>query len=125
MSEPTNLEPGDPISSPCICAGRLDPRSTATSAGVYLHHRHLKAIELLKEGDFRKMAQRLAVGQSYAADAHVNCYHLTALGPVLERYGNRGYRLAPLECSLYAGKVHLATHALGSGRWARRRSTTK
>ncbi|HKA49062.1 MAG TPA: SagB/ThcOx family dehydrogenase [Candidatus Dormibacteraeota bacterium] len=81
--------------------------------GVYMHHRHLGAIELLKKGDFRQVAQRLAVGQAYAADAHVNCYYLTALGPVLERYGNRGYRLAQLECSLYAGKLHLATHALG------------
>lgn len=81
--------------------------------GVYLHHRHLQAVELLKEGDFRQVAQRLAVGQAYAADAHVNCYYLTALGPVLERYGNRGYRLAQLECSLYAGKLHLASHALG------------
>lgn len=81
--------------------------------GVYLHHRHLQAVELLKEGDFRHVAQRLAVGQAYAADAHVNCYYLTALGPVLERYGNRGYRLAQLECSLYAGKLHLATHGVG------------
>ena len=81
--------------------------------GVYVHRRHLKAVELLKEGDFRQVAQRLAVGQAYAADAHVNCYYLTALGPVLERFGNRGYRLAQLECSLYAGKLHLATHAVG------------
>ncbi len=35
------------------------------------------------------------------------------LGPVLERYGNRGYRLAQLECSLSAGKLHLGAHALG------------
>jgi SagB-type dehydrogenase family enzyme len=81
--------------------------------GVYVHHRHLDAVELLKEGDFRQVAQRLAVDQAYAARAHVNCYYLTALGPVLERYGNRGYRLAQLECSLYAGRLHLATHALG------------
>jgi len=81
--------------------------------GVYVHHRDLRAIELLKEGDFRQVAQRLAVGQAYAGDAHVNCYYLTALAPVLERYGNRGYRLAQLECSLFAGKLHLATHAFG------------
>ena len=30
-------------------------------------------------------------------------------------YGNRGYRLAQLECSLAAGKLHLGTHALGLG----------
>src|SRR5262249_55757992 len=81
--------------------------------GVYLHHPQRHAIELLKEGDFRAEAKRLAVDQEYAGDAHVNCYYLTELGPVLERYGNRGYRLAQLECSLAAGRVHLAAHAMG------------
>jgi len=83
--------------------------------GVYVHHPHLGAVELLRAGSFRREAQRLAADQSYAADAHVNCYYLAALGPVLERYGNRGYRLAQLECSLHAGKLHVATHALGLG----------
>lgn len=81
--------------------------------GIYLHHPRRRAVELLKEGDFRRAAQRLAVEQEYAADAHVNSYYLTELDPVLERYGNRGYRLAQLECALYAGKLHLGTHALG------------
>jgi SagB-type dehydrogenase family enzyme len=83
--------------------------------GVYLHHPLRHAVELLKEGDFRQQAQRLAVQQGYAADAHVNAYYLTDLGPVLARYGNRGYRLAQLECSLFAGKLHLGTHTLGLG----------
>jgi SagB-type dehydrogenase family enzyme len=81
--------------------------------GIYLHHPQRQAVELLKEGDFRAQAQRLAFDQDYAGDAHVNCYYLTDLRPVLERYGNRGYRLAQLECSLAAGKVHLGSHALG------------
>lgn len=83
--------------------------------GVYLHHPLRNAVELLKEGDFRTQATRLAVNQGYAGDAHVNCYYLTDLAPVLERYGNRGYRLAQFECSLYAGKLHMGTHALGLG----------
>jgi SagB-type dehydrogenase family enzyme len=83
--------------------------------GVYLHHSQRGAVELLKEGSFRQQAERLAVRQGYAADAHVNCYYLTDLGPVLERYGNRGYRVAQLECSLSAGKLHLGTHMLGLG----------
>jgi SagB-type dehydrogenase family enzyme len=83
--------------------------------GVYRHHPRRGAIELLKEGSFRRQAQRLAVEQAYAADAHVNVYYLTDLNPVLERYGNRGYRLAQLECSLSAGKLHLGAHALGLG----------
>ena len=37
------------------------------------------AVELLREGNFRQQAQRLAVGQGYAADAHVNAYYLTDL----------------------------------------------
>ena len=39
----------------------------------------------------------------------------TDLDPVLARCGSRGYRLAQLECSLSAGKLHLGTHALGLG----------
>lgn len=83
--------------------------------GVYLHHARRGAVELLREGNFRQQAQRLAVNQGYTADAHVNAYYLTDLEPVLARYGNRGYRLAQLECSLFAGKLHLGTHTLGLG----------
>jgi SagB-type dehydrogenase family enzyme len=83
--------------------------------GVYLHRATENAIEPLREGDFRAQAAHLAFDQQYAADAHVNSYYLTALAPVLERYGNRGYRLAQLEAALYAGRLHLATHALGLG----------
>ncbi|MGH3490469.1 MAG: SagB family peptide dehydrogenase [Actinopolymorphaceae bacterium] len=96
--------------------------------GVYVHHPALGgpghlgehghggaagAVELLREGDFRQDAQRLAVGQWYPADAHVNAYYLTDLTPVLRSYGNRGYRLSQLECALSAGILHLGTHALG------------
>lgn len=83
--------------------------------GVYLHHPARRAVELLREGSFRAEASRLALGQEYPADAHVNAYYLTDLAPVLECYGNRGYRLAQLECSLHAGKLHLGTHTLGLG----------
>jgi SagB-type dehydrogenase family enzyme len=83
--------------------------------GVYVLHPDRRAIELLKAGDFRQQAQRLAVQQQYAAEAHVNLYCLTDLNLVLEHYGNRGYRLAQLEGALYASKLHLATHALGLG----------
>ena len=83
--------------------------------GVYRHHARRGLVEQTRTGNFRAKAQRLAVDQSYAADAHVNAYYLTNLDPVLERYGNRGYRLAQLEPAIYAGKLHLGTHALGLG----------
>jgi SagB-type dehydrogenase family enzyme len=83
--------------------------------GIYLHHPNLHAVELLREGLFRDQATRIAVEQEYAGAAHVNCYYLTDLAPVLEVYGNRGYRIAQLECAVYAGKLQLAAHALGLG----------
>jgi SagB-type dehydrogenase family enzyme len=81
--------------------------------GAYFHHPHLQAVELLNEGDFRRQAQRLATEQEYAGEAHVNSYYLTDLSPVLEQYGNRGYRAAQLECAICAGRLQLGTHALG------------
>ena len=45
----------------------------------------------------------------------MNLYYLAHLPSILERYGDRGYRLAQLEGALHAGKLHLGTHALGLG----------
>lgn len=83
--------------------------------GVYRVHPHRQAIELVRPGGFRREAQWLAVDQAYAGHAHVNSYYLADLGPVLEHYGNRGYRVAQLEAALYGSRLHLATHALGLG----------
>jgi SagB-type dehydrogenase family enzyme len=83
--------------------------------GVYRHQPGRHAVEQLKTGDFRQQAERLAVNQAYAGNAHVNAYYLTQLDDVMARYGNRGYRLAQLEPAIYAGKLHLGTHALGLG----------
>ncbi len=83
--------------------------------GVYRVHPSRGAIELVRAGTFRSQAQRLAVGQEAPGDAHVNSYYLTELDPVLERYGNRGYRVAQLEAALSGSRLHLGTHALGLG----------
>ncbi|MDQ6672836.1 MAG: SagB/ThcOx family dehydrogenase [Chloroflexota bacterium] len=83
--------------------------------GVYLHRAQESSIEPLAAGDMRAQAAHLAFDQQYAADAHVNSYYLTDLARVLERFGNRGYRLAQLEAALYAGRLHLAAHAVGLG----------
>ena len=82
--------------------------------GVYRVRRG-EGLDLVKPGMFRQEAQWLAVDQEYAADAHVNAYYLTELGPVLETFGNRGYRVAQLESAIFAGKLHLGTHVLGLG----------
>ncbi len=100
-----------PLHDQYLIVNRVD----GLDPGVYRLRRDRAAIELVKPGDFRRRAQRLAVDQAYAGDAHVNSYYLTDLGPVLERFGNRGYRAAQLEAALYAGRLHLGTPALGLG----------
>jgi SagB-type dehydrogenase family enzyme len=80
-------------------------------AGVYAFHRDLRALELLKEGDFRDEAGHLGLDQELPADASVNIYFLTDLRPVLERFGNRGYRAAQLDASITAGRLYLAAYA--------------
>jgi hypothetical protein len=69
----------------------------------------------LKEGGFRQQAGYLGLNQPMPADASVDIFFLTDLNPVLERFGNRGYRLAQLDASITAGKIYLAAYALRLG----------
>jgi SagB-type dehydrogenase family enzyme len=83
--------------------------------GAYAVHAKDGVLELLQSGDMRQAAIDLACDQGYAGAAHVNAYPMTALEPVLARFGNRGYRLAQLEAALFGAKLQLAAHALGLG----------
>lgn len=83
--------------------------------GIYRYHPSLTAVELVELGEFRAEAEHIAVNQEYCGNAHVNAYYLADLTRVLGHYGNRGYRAAQLESAIQAGKLHLATHALGLG----------
>ena len=80
-------------------------------SGAYFYDRERKALAQLAEGDFRREAGRLDLGQELAADASVNIYAICDLGPVLERLGNRGYRAAQFEGGVLGGKVYLAAYA--------------
>lgn len=81
------------------------------SPGAYVFDRDSHALELLKQGDFRREAGYLGLGQEIPADCSVNVFFLTNLNRVLERLGNRGYRAAQLEASITAGKLYLAAYA--------------
>ena len=83
--------------------------------GAYVYRRAERALELLRTGDLRRAAGRLALGQALAADAAVNVYSLTDLATVLARFGNRGYRAAQLEGGIAGGRLYLAAYALGFG----------
>jgi len=67
------------------------------------------------EGDFRQMAGHLGLNQALPADASVNVFFLSNLAPVLEMFGNRGYRAAHLDASITAGRLYLAAYAQGFG----------
>ena len=80
-------------------------------AGAYVFRRRERALELLKQGDFRRDAGYLGLGQEIPADASVNIYFLADLHRTLDRFGNRGYRAAQLEAAMMGGKIYLAAYA--------------
>jgi SagB-type dehydrogenase family enzyme len=83
--------------------------------GAYLLDQEQGALELLKPGSFRDQAGHLALDQDLGFDASVNLYFLTSLRDVFRRFGNRGYRAAQLEAAVRAGRIYLASYALGLG----------
>ena len=85
------------------------------SAGAYVFNRNSRAVQLLKEGEFRKEASHLGLGQEIPGDCSVNVFFLADLNRILRQWGNRGYRAAQLEASVMGGKLYLAAYALGLG----------
>jgi SagB-type dehydrogenase family enzyme len=83
--------------------------------GAYAYRRGERALELLVEGDLRRRAGRLALGQPLAADACANLYWLADLRAVGARLGDRGYRAAQLEGGVAGGRAYLASYAQGFG----------
>jgi SagB-type dehydrogenase family enzyme len=83
--------------------------------GTYAYDRRAHALLPLRCGAFRTDAAHLGLGQTLPAEAAVNVYWLADLDPVLERFGNRGYRAAQLEAAIEGGKTYLAAYALGLG----------
>ena len=86
--------------------------------GVYIYDRDRHQLGLLRpltEEQARERAYFLSLEQDLGGDAAVNVYFLTDLDPILDRIGDRGYRLAQLGAALVAGKQYLAAYALGLG----------
>ena len=79
--------------------------------GAYVLRRDQGALELLKEGEFRREAGYLGLTQDIPADCSVNIYFLADLNRALARFGNRGYRAAQLEAGIIGGKIYLAAYA--------------
>lgn len=79
--------------------------------GAYFFQRAQRVLELLKDGDFRREAGHLGLGQEIPEDCSVNIYFLADLDRALARFGNRGYRAAQLEAGIIGGKIYLAAYA--------------
>ncbi len=79
-------------------------------SGSYLYHPDRRALELLAQGDFRDKAGYLGLEQEIPADASVDVFLMADLDPILQRYGNRGYRMAQLEAGLIGGRLYLAAY---------------
>jgi SagB-type dehydrogenase family enzyme len=83
--------------------------------GTYYFHRDRRALETLREGDFRRRARDVCLEQDLGGDASATIFFLADLSRVLDRFGNRGYRIAQLEAGLIGGRMYLASYALGRG----------
>jgi SagB-type dehydrogenase family enzyme len=83
--------------------------------GAYFFRRDQNILELLREGVFRAEAHHLGLDQELPADACADIFFLADLKPILERYGNRGYRAVQLEAGAIGGKIYLAAYAQNLG----------
>jgi SagB-type dehydrogenase family enzyme len=83
--------------------------------GAYFYHREQQTLEVLKEGQFRAEAYHLGLQQRLPADACVDMFLLANLKPILEQYGNRGYRAVQLEAGAIGGRIYLAAYSQGLG----------
>ena len=84
-------------------------------SGSYFYRRREGALEPLKSGDFSDRAAYLSLDQSLGGDAAVTVFFMADLESILDRYGNRGYRLAHLDAGVTGGRMYLASYALKRG----------
>lgn len=84
-------------------------------SGAYLLDPVRRGLRTLRAGEFRDEGGYLCLEQAIGADASAVVFFLSDLQPVLERYGDRGYRAVNLAAGLLGGRMYLAAYALGLG----------
>ena len=80
-------------------------------AGTYLLHRDCWELELLRQGSFRQDMGYLGLEQDLPAEAGFDVFFMADLDPILQRFGNRGYRAVQLEAGLLGGRLYLSAYA--------------
>lgn len=78
--------------------------------GAYYYRGPERGLELLRAGEFRRVARHLGLDQELPGDAAVAVFFLADLERVLGRFGDRGYRAVQLEAGVRGGKMYLAAY---------------
>ncbi len=84
---------------------------TGLEPGAYAYHRGSHALARLRAGDVREASAFLCLEQALGGTSSATVFFLSDLAPVLERWGNRGYRVANLEAGLIGGRLYLGAYA--------------
>ena len=84
-------------------------------SGSYHFVKEKNALEQLRKGILRHASGNLGLDQDLPYDASVTIFFMINLDKILEHFGNRGYRVAQLDAAISAGRMYLASYALGLG----------
>jgi SagB-type dehydrogenase family enzyme len=84
---------------------------TGLERGAYAYHPGSHALARLRGGDVRAASTFLCLDQALGGTSSATVFFLSDLAPVLERWGNRGYRVANLEAGLIGGRLYLGAYA--------------
>ena len=98
----------------------LDPylvvqRVDGLEPGLYEFRPHTRGLARIQSGDLSPALEQSLVSSPVDPPAAVHLILASDLAPVLERFGNRGYRLAQVEAGIVAGRLALAAQSMGLG----------
>ncbi len=91
------------------------PEAGGLAAGVYHYDPQRHSLERIVEGDARPTLVRLAVGQTFIAEAPLALVITGEYERISQRYGNRAERYVHMEAGHTAQNVYLQVEALGLG----------
>jgi SagB-type dehydrogenase family enzyme len=84
---------------------------TGLPPGAYAYDRASHGLTPLRAGDLRATSAFLCLEQPLGGTSSATVFFLSDLDLALDRWGNRGYRLANLEAGLIGGRLYLAAYA--------------
>ena len=83
---------------------------TGIQKGAYFFNRKDNSIDLLKANTRRDTSGYLCLEQSLFSDASVVFYIMSNIKMIMDKLGNRGYRLCQFESGILAGRIYLSAY---------------